>query len=57
MILVTGHNNRVCKLNVEKKKFLAQVEIDDIDVRAVVFGYDKVAILSRMSVLITTPDL
>lgn len=57
LIIVTGHNNRVSKLDVDKKKFLAHIEVEDINVRAIAFGYDRVAILSKFTIVVGSSEL
>lgn len=52
IILVTAHNNQVNKLNVETRKTLAKCYVEDIDVKALVWGFGKLAIVSNMSIVI-----
>lgn len=54
--MVTGHNNAICKFDTENKKILSYCQLEDIDVRAVIFGKDKIAILSHNSITVTNKN-
>ena len=57
LIFVTTHNSCITKFDVNTKKPIGQEEIEDTDVRAITHGFGKMAIMCKMSILITSSSL
>lgn len=56
-IFVTSNNNLLTKYDTNQKAVLAYVEVEDSDVRGIVHGAGKMAIMTKMGILITSQDL
>jgi hypothetical protein len=56
-MLVANHNNRVYKFHRTSKTFLAQIEVDDIEVTDIVFGPNRVAIVTEKTIVIANENL
>lgn len=54
---MTNNNSKINKFDVDKKAFIGKETLEDTDVRIIQHGFDKLAIMSKTQILITTPEL
>ena len=54
---MTTNNSKINRFDVNKKTFLGKQSLEDTEVRTLLYGHDKLAIMCKTQILVTTHSL